>query len=82
MALITNDNQRAYLVKDKRREDYFASVNNIIKVNFITLRQVLNVENEPIIIIDYDYVNLKQANLIKAWLKSIDANDITESLTE
>lgn len=82
MALITNDNQRAYLVKDNHREDYFAGINNIIKVHFITLRQLVNVENEPIVIIDYDYVNLKQANLIKAWLRSINADDITESLIE
>ena len=85
MSLINCDTQRAWLVPDDKREDYFALVDLVVLYNpkiFKTSDSdcAWGPENDPIVIVDFAYFSEFWTKVITSRFKKMGAKDITETL--
>ena len=87
MSRIKYDTQKAFLIPDDKRDEYFEWVIIMAKYNPIAMNNS-NVQSawdctmDPVIIGDADYFTEKNWKAIEAFMTKIGAKDITESLSQ
>lgn len=81
--MITHDSQIAFLIPEEGREKYFQWVDNMKKscrLNIHNEETAWNTYNDPIIIADRSYFSQKNWGVISAFMSSIGAKNVTDSL--
>ncbi len=86
MSRIAFDTQKAFLIPDEKRDEYFEWVK--VMANYCpgamsnsNVTQAWNTELDPIIIANSEYFSEKNWKAIEAFMKKIGAKDVTESLS-
>jgi hypothetical protein len=85
MARIQFDTQKAFLIPDHRRQDYFNFVNQV--ANYCTgamslnnVGRAWNTELDPIVIIDSEFFSTTNWQAVLKGMERLEAKDVTETL--
>ena len=82
--MITTDTQRAFLIPDDKRDDYFKiveAVDSWICRFSGRYDQAIDASNDPIVIFNMEYIPKAIWLYIEKKLEAIGAKDVTETLT-
>lgn len=86
MARISFDTQKAFLIPDDKRDEYFEWVTIMAKycpkaMSLNNVGKAWNTDLDPIIVGDREYFSEKNWKAIETFMTKISAKDVTESLS-
>jgi hypothetical protein len=82
--MLTTDTQKAYMIPDDKRDDYFEMVDSASgPINKVSGRyhQAIDASNDPIVIFDLGYIPQHVWGYMSRRLEAIGAKDMTAELT-